>query len=189
MTTLDDIAEPAPAASRRTKFIGIWVSVLAVLLALAGWAGGNAALDAQRLNVEAGSLWAWYQAKNVRANALDIAARQAELEILRTGGLDDRARQAIERQALAWREHGAKLVSDAALGEGMSELVVLARSAEAGRDAALRQDQAFGAAIVALNVAIVFASLAIVTGTLSPLAGSAFACALGAWFLVMGFVG
>ena len=48
------------------KWVGVYIGVLAVLLAICSVGGANAAKDATRANIEATNTWAFYQAKNIR---------------------------------------------------------------------------------------------------------------------------
>ena len=52
----------------RDRWIGVYVGILAMLLALCTMGGGNATKDANRLNIEAANNWNFFQAKNLRAN-------------------------------------------------------------------------------------------------------------------------
>ena len=68
--SMDDVVERLSGdENERNKWIGVYIGVLAVLLAICGMGGGNAAKDATRANIEASNTWAFFQAKNMRRNA------------------------------------------------------------------------------------------------------------------------
>jgi len=76
---------PLPTASRseREAYVKQWaaitISVLALLLAINGMIGGSNSSRVLGKTIESNNLWAWYQAKNVRA------------VIYETSGKDDKA--------------------------------------------------------------------------------------------------
>lgn len=188
MTTIDDVRDHLAEDSARNRWIGIWIGILAVLLAFGGWGGGNAALDAQVYNVNAANYWAWYQSKNIRQTDLSIAADQAAVALMTKLQLSPEVRAALEKQTASWSELAAQYKQDTA-SNGMEELAMLAREAERKRDVALVKDTMFGGAMVALQIAVVLASVAIVLGATLPLWGSGFAGALGTGLMLQGFVG
>src|SRR5215467_8436318 len=78
--SLDDVIDRLQSDSdQRNKWVGVYIGVLAVLLAICGVGGGNAAKDATRANIEASNTWAFFQAKNIRRNTTNLAADQLEL--------------------------------------------------------------------------------------------------------------
>ncbi|MGH6817010.1 MAG: DUF4337 family protein, partial [Hyphomicrobiaceae bacterium] len=54
----------------REKWLGVYIAVLAVLLAVCGLGGGNAAKNATLKNIEVTNNWAFFQAKNLRSRIL-----------------------------------------------------------------------------------------------------------------------
>ncbi|HEU0159482.1 MAG TPA: DUF4337 family protein, partial [Hyphomicrobiaceae bacterium] len=79
---LDDVVERLSSdKDERNKWIGVYIGVLAVLLAICGVGGGNATKDATRTNIEAANTWAFFQAKNMRRNAIQLAATELELSL------------------------------------------------------------------------------------------------------------
>jgi Domain of unknown function (DUF4337) len=80
--SLDDLIERLTGDNEeRSKWIGVYIGVLAVLLAICGVGGGNAAKDATRSNIEASNTWAFFQAKNIRRNSINLAADALELRL------------------------------------------------------------------------------------------------------------
>ena len=50
----------------RERLIGVYIGILAVLLALCTLGGGNSTKDATLKNIEASNTWGFFQAKNMR---------------------------------------------------------------------------------------------------------------------------
>ena len=68
----DELTRDAEDQNQRDKdrLIGVYIAVLAVILALCTMGGGNAAKEATLKNIEASNLWAFFQSKNLRRQAL-----------------------------------------------------------------------------------------------------------------------
>ena len=56
----------------RNKWVGVYIGVLAVLLAICNVGGANATKDATHSNIAAANTWAFFQAKNIRRNSLGL---------------------------------------------------------------------------------------------------------------------
>jgi hypothetical protein len=149
----------------RAKWIGVYVGILATLLAICGVGGGNAAKDATRANIEVSNMWAFFQAKNVRRTAFSLAADELELSLRINPGMPADARQAVEQKVKSYRDTVAAFTSDKQRNEGLDELFVRAKALEAERDVALRKDPYFDFSEALLQIAIVLASVALIAGT------------------------
>ena len=68
------------------KRVGLFISLLAVLLAITGTGGSNAMKTAINANIERSDAWNFYQARNIRETATKLARDQ--LEILQAGASD-----------------------------------------------------------------------------------------------------
>lgn len=55
---------------RRNRWTAVYISILAVLLAVAALGGSNASKDMVNSNILATNYWAFFQAKNVRQTAV-----------------------------------------------------------------------------------------------------------------------
>src|SRR5262249_61240297 len=78
--SMDDVIERLSSdKEERNKWVGVYIGVLAVLLAICGVGGANATKDATRANIEASNTWAFFQAKNIRRNATNLAADQLDM--------------------------------------------------------------------------------------------------------------
>ena len=110
------------AKDRRNKFIGIYIGVLAVLLAICQLGGGNATKDATRANIDASNTWAFFQAKNVRRTAIELAANELELTLAAQPGMPEPARQEIDKKVKDSRATYQRYTSDKHSNEGLDEL-------------------------------------------------------------------
>ncbi len=162
--SIDDIRDRLAdkAGADRTKLIGIYVGILAVLLAVCTMAGGNATKDAMRANVDAANSWAFFQAKNVRRVAMELSADEMDALLLTQPGLAETARSQIATKVKSLRDRAEAYKSDPKSGEGLDQLFAKARSLESDRDIALRRDPYFDYAQALLQIAIVLASVALV---------------------------
>ena len=80
--SLDDAIERLKGDSdERNRWVGVYIGVLAVVLAICNVGGANAAKDANRTNIEASNTWAFFQAKNIRRTAISLAADELELQL------------------------------------------------------------------------------------------------------------
>lgn len=161
---MTDVGEAKPATDTRSKWIGVYVGILATLLAVCSMGGDNAAKDATRANIEASNIWAFFQAKNVRRTILNVAADDLDLTIKANPGIAADGRTAIETKIKAYRDDVSRYTSDKKTNEGLDELFAKAKSIEADRDLALRRDPYFDLAQALLQIAIVLASVALIAG-------------------------
>ena len=81
---ITEITEAKPAEDHRSRLIGVYVGILATLLAICTLGGGNATKEATRSNIEAANTWAFFQAKNTRRTVLSVAADDLDLLIKAT---------------------------------------------------------------------------------------------------------
>jgi nitroreductase len=184
---VSDIGDLKVSEDSRTRWIGVYVGVLATLLAICGLGGGNATKDATRANIEVTNMWAFFQAKNVRRTAFSLAADELELSLKTNPGLAPEARQAVEDKIKAYRDTVAAFTSDKVRNEGLDEIFQRAKALEAERDVALRKDPYFDLAQALLQIAIVLASVALIAGANALLLGSGILAVAGTLFMINGF--
>ncbi|MFZ4805916.1 MAG: DUF4337 domain-containing protein [Hyphomicrobiaceae bacterium] len=172
----------------REKRIGIFIGLLAVMLAVVSTGGGNATKDATLRNIEATNLWSFFQAKNLRRSTYQLAADELELMLKLMPAAPAEARAATEAKIKSYREQIARLTSDKERNEGLDELFVRAKTVEAQRDLAMRRDPYFDLSQAFLQIAIVLASVAIISSGNMLLMGSLALAILGTLLGLNGFV-
>lgn len=171
---IDDLGKDAKSFSDRTrdKLIGVYIGVLAVVLALCAMGGENADQDAMLANVEASNTWAFFQAKNMRRHALRLQVDDFEVMLAANPALPEAASKTLNDKIAAYRAKEKELTSEPATGEGLDELFVKGKALEKVRDEALQRGPYFDYGQALLQIAIVLASIAIISGGNALLFGS-----------------
>lgn len=185
---MDEIIERLSGDSdARNKWVGVYIGVLAVLLAICGVGGGNAAKDATRSNIEASNTWSFFQAKNIRRTAIGISADELELMLAAQPAMPAESRQKIEAKIADYRAQTQRLTTDPVKKEGLDELFVKAKALEVERDIALRKDPYFDWSQALLQIAIVLASVHLIIGNMALLGLSGGLGGLGLLLMFNGF--
>lgn len=148
----------------RDRLVGVYIGILAVILAVCALGGSNAQQDAMQKNIEASNVWAFFQAKNARRQALRLQADDFEIMLKSTPTMPDDARKAIDAKMADYRAQDKKLTSDPERKEGLDELFNKAKDLEASRDDAMKRGPYFDYGQALLQIAIVLASIAIISG-------------------------
>jgi hypothetical protein len=162
----DDLGRGAEDDNKRDrdKWIGVWIGILAVVLAIATLGGGNATKDATIKNIEATNMWAFFQAKNMRRHTLRVQAEALDLRLKTEAGLSEPTKAEIQKVLDSYRAQDKQLTSDPKSNEGLDELWTRAKALEKERDLAMAKDPYFDYAQALLQIAIILASVAIITG-------------------------
>ncbi len=185
----DELGRDAEEANQRERdrWTGVYIGILAVILAICSMGGGNAAKDATLKNIEAANTWSFFQAKNLRRQALRL--RVDELETLRdtNPSIPEATKSAIEGKIATYKAEDQTLTSNEKTGEGLDQLWTRGKALEAERDRAMQKDPYFDYAEAFLQIAIVLASIAIISGGTALLIGSGILGALGALLTINGF--
>ena len=169
------------------KWVGVYIGLLAVLLAICNVGGANAAKDATRSNIEASNTWAFFQAKNIRRSAITMAADELELQVKAQPAMPAEARQAFEAKIKDYRASIQKLTTDPERKEGLDELFVKGKALETERDIAMRKDPYFDWSQALLQIAIVLASVHLIIGNPMLLGLSGGLAGLGVLLMLNGF--
>lgn len=167
------------------KWVGVYIGVLAVLLAICNVGGANAAKNATLANIEASNAWAFYQAKNIRRISFTLAADELELVLATQPAMTASAKKAVQGKIKAYRAEAVRLKKDAE--DGSDVLLVKGRRLEAERDVALRKDPYFDWSEALLQIAIVLASVHLIVGNLMLLGLSGGLATLGILLMLNGF--
>jgi len=171
----------------RDRLIGVYIGILAVILAICAMGGDNAAKEATLKNIEATNIWSFFQAKNMRRHVLRLQVDELELLKTTTPALTDEARQAIAAKLEEYRKLDAELTSNPKSQEGLDELFNRGKALEAERDKAMGQDPYFDYGEAFLQIAIVLAGVAIISGGSTLITASVVMGVLGAFFTLNGF--
>jgi Domain of unknown function (DUF4337) len=171
----------------RDRWIGVYIGVLAVMLAICTMGGGNATKDATRLNIEAANVWGFFQAKNLRRTTVRLMADNLELQVAAQASAPEAVRQAYAAKLQGYRDLDKELTSNPKTNEGLDELWVRAKALEKDRDEAMRRDPYFDWSQAALQIAIVLASVCLITPNVSLLIMSGMLSAAGLLLLLNGF--
>jgi len=167
------------------KWVGVYIGVLAVLLAICNVGGANAAKDATRANIEASNSWSFYQAKTIRRTSFTLAADELELLLATQPGIAGPARKSVEDKMKGYRAEADRLKRDQE--DGTDVLLIKGKSLEVERDIALRKDPYFDWSQALLQIAIVLASVHLIIGNLMLLGLSGSLAGLGILLMINGY--
>ena len=140
----------------------IAIAIFAMVLAICSLGGSNAGKEALNNNVLASNHFNFFQAKNMRQTAVELAADELELGWLNDPALPEATKQAMRQRLDQYRKTITRYESEPETREGKKELIGRAREHEKLRDHALKQDPYFDYAEALLQIAIVLISVAIV---------------------------
>jgi hypothetical protein len=150
-----DIEIPAPEGRKDEKQVGIIIAVIAVLMAIVGSLGNNAADDMIVGEVKSSNGYAWYQAKRQREYLNDLELRRIEIDLLdspspiRKAALEKLASQ-LQAKNLEYRPENEEIRATAE------------QDAAAAKISGERND-AFGHAEILLQASVVLCSLTLLT--------------------------
>jgi hypothetical protein len=158
-------AHSPEADSNFRKLTGIYLGIVAMLLAITALGGAHATKTIVNANIQASDTYAFYQARNIRQTAYQIAAEQLETELLAQPAMPDTAREKISQTIKRYRDRVERYESEPSTGEGKTELLAKAKALEAKRDHASEQDPNFDYAEALFQIAIVLGSVSIVAAS------------------------
>lgn len=184
---LEELAGERENMKSRDKLIGVYVGILAVVLAICSLGGSNAQQDALQQNIAASNDWAFFQAKNARRQALRLHTENFETMLLTSPSMPEDVKKSIEAKIADYKAQDKLLTSDPKSGEGLDELFAKGKALEADRDQALKQGPYFDYGQALLQIAIVLASVALISGGNMLLYGSFVLGAFGLALTVGGF--
>ena len=171
----------------RDRWISVYIGVVAVALAICAMGGGNATKDSTRYNIEATNGWAFFQAKNLRRNALVLSLDELELALKANPSFPAEAKALYEEKIKTRKADIARLTSDPVAKEGLDEIWKKNKSLEEQRDFSRRRDPYFDYGQAFLQIAIVIASVALISSGNILLIFSAVCGLLGALCTLNGF--
>ena len=124
-------AEPTRDWFRRIT--GIYVGVVAMLLAIAALGGSEATKEMLNANIHASDTYAFYQSKYIRQVLLQTAAEELELTAAASANLAPEQRARVDQLVKRYRDTAARYESEPATadgkgGEGKKELMARAQA-------------------------------------------------------------
>jgi hypothetical protein len=147
------------------KLTGIYLGIIAMLLAITTLGGSNATKVMLNANIQASDTYGFYQSKYARQTSYRLAADELEAQLAANPAMPDAAKAKIEDQVKRWRATADRYETDPASGQGKQELLVKARNWEATRDRAAERDPNFDFAEALFQIAIVLGSVSIVAAS------------------------
>jgi hypothetical protein len=187
MPTVDEAIGDKDTKDEHNKWVGVYIGVLAVLLAICNVGGANATKEATHANIAAANTWSFFQAKNIRRNSIGLAADDLELMLAAQPAMPADVKKRFDEKIKSYRAQYQALTTDPAKQEGLDELFVKGKLLEMERDVALRKDPYFDWSQALLQIAIVLASVHLIVGNLSLLGLSGGLGALGVLLMLNGF--
>jgi hypothetical protein len=161
----EEEAHSAAADATFRKFTGIYLGIVAMLLAITALGGSNATKTMLNANIQASDTYGYYQAKNLRQTVYQLTAEQLDSELLALPNMPEAARAKIEDRIKRYRERVDRYESDPSTGDGKKELLAKAKEFEVRRDHAAERDPNFDFAEALFQIAIVLGSVSIVAAS------------------------
>jgi len=161
----EDEERRAHADSNFRKLTGIYLGIVAMLLAITTLGGSNASKVMLNANIQASDIYGYYQSKYIRQTAYRLAADQLEAQLAASSAIPEAARAKMEERIKRWRATADRYETDPASGQGKKELLATAREWEAKRDRAALRDPNFDFAEALFQIAIVLGSVSIVAAS------------------------
>ena len=180
-------AHSAEADTNFRKLTGIYLGIVAMLLAITALGGSNATKTMTNANIQASDIYGYYQAKDIRQTVYRVAAEQLEAQLLAQPGMPDAARSKIEDAIKRYRDRADRYESDPSTGAGKQELLAKAKEWEAKRDQAAERDPNFDFAAALFQIAIVLGSVSIVAASRSLVKLSGVLAAAGSLLMLNGY--
>lgn len=184
-------AHGAEADERFRKFTGIYVGVVAMLLAIATLGGANATKAMLSANISASDTYAYYQAKLMRQAVFETAAEQIATVLAARPDMPAGPKARAAALVARYRAIAVRSASDPRSGHGQKELLARARELEKSRARAEQRNPNFEFAEALFQIAIVLGSVSFVAASrrLLDLSGVLAACGtlltLNGYFLLV----
>ncbi|HXC90941.1 MAG TPA: DUF4337 domain-containing protein [Stellaceae bacterium] len=170
------------------RMTGIYLGIVAMLLAITSLGGSNASKVMTNANIQASDTYGFYQAKYARQTTYRVAADQLEAQLAVSPAMPQPAKAAIEDRIKRWRDTAQRYESDPAGGQGKEQLLARAKDWEAKRDRAAERDPNFDFAEALFQIAIVLGSVSIVAASRPLLKLSGVLAILAALLMVNGYL-
>ena len=170
------------------RLTGIYVGVVAMLLAIAALGGAEASKEMLNSNIHASDTYAFYQSKYIRQIHYQTAAEELELLAAGAPGLPPEQLKKVEELTKRYRDTAKRYESEPQTGDGKKELLDKAADWEGKRDHAAAQLPNFEYGEAAFQIAIVLGSVAIVAASPWLLGVSGFLAGCGVLLTLNGYL-
>ncbi len=151
--------------ARFRRLTGIYLGVIAMLLAITFLGGSNATKVMLSANIQASDTYGFYQSRNIRQTMFELTAEQLERDLLAQPDMPEAAKAKVEEAIKRYHSRVARYESDPKTGEGKKELLAKAKEWEARRDHAAERDPNFDFSEALFQIAIVLGSVSIVAAS------------------------
>jgi hypothetical protein len=172
---------------RFRRFTGVYLGLVAMLLAIATLGGAEATKAMLNANIHASDTYSFYQAKNIRQTIFQVSAAELELlggSIAQAGTDGTKVAELVKR----YRDTAARYETEPATGDGKKELMAKAKHWEEVRDHAEQQIPNFEYGEAMYQIAIVLGSVAIVASSPWLLGFSGVLAVLGTFLTLNGYL-
>jgi Domain of unknown function (DUF4337) len=180
-------AYSAEADANFRKFTGIYLGIVAMLLAITALGGSNATKTMLNANIQASDIYGYYQSKYIRQTVYQLTAEELEAGLLSQPGIPEEARTKIAGMIQRFRDRVDRYESDPSTGEGKKELLAKAKEFETKRDHAAERDPNFDFAEALFQIAIVLGSVSIVAASRSLVKLSGVLAIAGTLLMINGY--
>ena len=137
------------------NYLALTTVILAVCATLATFKGGGFSTRSVMTQTQASDQWAFYQAKSIKGYLYEMQKDKLELELTALGA---KAPQAVRDEYMKRIEGYGKKI--AKYEEEKTQIQKDAKKYEGFRDDAQKHTQAFGIAVIFLQIAILLSSIA-----------------------------
>ena len=189
-----EIAETIRGEERRIeaeanfrKLTGIYLGIVAMLLAITTLGGSNATKVMLNANIQASDIYGYYQSKYIRQTVYQTTADELEAGLLAQPDMAQAAKDKLGETIRRYRSRAERYESDPSTGEGKKELLAKAKEWEARRDHAAERDPNFDFAEALFQIAIVIGSVSIVAASRSLIKLSGGLAIVASLLMINGF--
>jgi hypothetical protein len=180
----DAINSPKDMFQRKCSIL---ISLIASMLLINNLGSQNSGSSAAFLNASAINTYAFFQAKTVRQNDLNLTANTLDAIVDTSPAVNDSVKQVIRDKAEAMRAKAKSYDSDPESGEGKKELLAKAKASEVARDAAMEKGPYFDFAGLLLQLSIILFSVVLITERRTLYLSASAAAILGTFLSLNGF--
>jgi hypothetical protein len=173
------------------KTVAIFVSLIALFLAIAETLAKGAQTNQISSNVEASNLWSFYQAKTIRQTTMRTAADQMEVDVALAK--DPAVRERLAARVEGWKKEAARYQSEPKLGkngenlgEGRTELQQRAIEMAKKRDVYADKYHLFEIGSAMFQIALVLTSVYLLTSSGLLLSAAVGLCGIGGLLTLAG---